>query len=80
MGWGDVKRQCRPLHTKDDVEYATGCMKKRAYTDKVQAEKISKAMAAKHHKLFNVYPCRFCNESRTKDTIFHIGSLNEALK
>lgn len=73
MGWGDVKRQCRPIHTKDDTDYASGCMKKRRFTNKVEAEKVCRAMANKHNKSFNVYPCRFCES-------LHIGSLNEGLK
>lgn len=70
MGWADVKKQCRPLHLKDDVEYATGCMKKRRYESVEAAEKACNVMAKRRKKSFNQYNCRFCDS-------IHIGSFNE---
>ena len=71
MSWSGIKSQCKPLNNREDIEYATGCMKKKAYLTKKEANRICRLMQKRYHKQFNAYPCKFGHN-------FHIGSLNEA--
>lgn len=73
MSWSSIKKSCKPLHEKDDVDYKTGCMRKRRFPNEQAAKKAIIKLNKKSDKQFNSYRCRFCKE-------LHIGSYNEAFK
>jgi hypothetical protein len=72
VSWSNIKKQCKPLNNKDDADYASGCMRKKRFPSKAEADKVAAIMRKRHNKDFNGYNCRFGSHA-------HVGSLNEGV-
>jgi len=68
--WMQIKAETKPIHSKDEVEYKTGCMAKRSIQTKKNAAYIVEEMNRKYNYNFNYYKCKFCKQ-------YHIGRVDD---
>lgn len=71
MGWSTIKKQCKRLHSDEDVEYATGCMRKKRFPSEAMAQRACAHMTKRYKRTFNVYRCQYC-----PGECYHVGSTN----